>query len=55
MHAFAWDKEPVTVSMGIAMCHETCTADDLVDMADAALYRAKHEGKDRFVCDGCTV
>ena len=55
MHNFPWEKEPVTVSMGIAVCHATCTADDLVDAADAALYRAKREGKDRFVHDGCST
>jgi diguanylate cyclase (GGDEF)-like protein/PAS domain S-box-containing protein len=53
MHAFPWDREPVTTSIGMAMCSPTCSSDELVDSADSALYRAKHEGKDRMVCNGC--
>jgi diguanylate cyclase (GGDEF)-like protein len=38
----------VTVSIGVASCGpETCTAQELVRRADAALYRAKAEGKNR--------
>ncbi|AFL90246.1 diguanylate cyclase (GGDEF) domain-containing protein [Terriglobus roseus DSM 18391] len=53
MHAFPWEKECITVSMGLAMCKAQCTSDDLVDAADAALYSAKHAGKDRMMCEGC--
>ena len=48
-HSFAWEKIPVTVSIGLAMCTEGCLSDDLVDNADAALYRAKREGRDRCI------
>ncbi len=41
MHAFAWEKEPITLSMGLAMCSLTCSSDELVDDADEALYTAK--------------
>jgi diguanylate cyclase (GGDEF)-like protein/PAS domain S-box-containing protein len=50
---FPWEKEPVTVSIGLAMCSDTCTSDELIDDADAALYRAKHEGRNRVVLHGC--
>lgn len=50
MNSFAWENDPVTFSMGIALAHSGSTADEIVDRADAALYRAKREGKNRFVC-----
>lgn len=53
MHAFEWEKEPVTISMGIAVWKDGWSSDDLVDNADAALYRAKEEGRDRYVCYNC--
>jgi diguanylate cyclase (GGDEF)-like protein/PAS domain S-box-containing protein len=53
MHAFPWDKEPVTASIGLALCSQTATSDELVDAADSALYRAKREGKNRMVCNDC--
>ncbi|SDF82018.1 diguanylate cyclase [Terriglobus roseus] len=53
MHAFEWDKEPITISMGIAVWTDGWSSDDLVDNADAALYRAKEGGRDRFICYNC--
>lgn len=49
MHLFPWEKMPITVSIGLAMCTNNCLSDELVDNADAALYRAKREGRDRVV------
>jgi diguanylate cyclase (GGDEF)-like protein/PAS domain S-box-containing protein len=53
LRLFPWEKEPVTVSIGLAMCSDTCTSDELIDDADAALYRAKHEGRNRVVLHSC--
>jgi diguanylate cyclase (GGDEF)-like protein/PAS domain S-box-containing protein len=53
MHAFAWEKTPVRMSMGIALFSPTDSSDDLVDKADAALYLAKNSGRDRYVCSNC--
>jgi diguanylate cyclase (GGDEF)-like protein len=53
MHAFPWEKESVTISMGIAVWTDNWTSDDLVDNADAALYRAKEGGRDCFICYNC--
>jgi len=40
---------PVTLSIGIASCPvQSCGKDELVRMADTALYRSKAEGKNRF-------
>lgn len=40
----------VTVSIGVASCDKTaCTSKALIEKADAALYKAKHEGKNRVV------
>lgn len=42
------DGRPMTVSIGVASCgSDTPTAQALVDKADAALYQAKHNGKNR--------
>jgi len=38
---------PVTISLGVAICEERTTADSLLRQADDALYRAKHEGRNR--------
>jgi diguanylate cyclase (GGDEF)-like protein len=53
LRLFPWEKEPVTVSIGLAMCSQTCTTDELIDDADTALYRAKREGRNRVVLQGC--
>ncbi len=55
MHAFAWEKTPVTISMGIALFSPADSSDDLVDKADAALYLAKNSGRDRYVCSNCAA
>jgi diguanylate cyclase (GGDEF)-like protein len=41
--------KPVTVSIGLAACHQDETAEVLIGRADAALYRAKEQGRDRVV------
>jgi diguanylate cyclase (GGDEF)-like protein len=44
----------ITVSIGIAAIPETSTSmADIVPMADAALYSAKGQGKNRVVCADC--
>ncbi len=48
----SWPKVPVTVSIGIAMCTDKDSSDDLLNNADAALYQAKREGRDRAVTFG---
>ena len=53
MHAFEWEKTPITISMGISMFTSMLSSDDLVDNADAALYMAKKGGRDRYVCFNC--
>ncbi|MDF3811899.1 MULTISPECIES: sensor domain-containing diguanylate cyclase [Rhodopseudomonas] len=40
---------PVTVSVGLASAPDHCAFDKLLQTADAALYRAKHAGRDRIV------
>jgi diguanylate cyclase (GGDEF)-like protein len=48
--AAPWEYHPVTVSMGAAGLTAACVdGSHLVAMADQALYRAKRQGKDRFV------
>ena len=37
---------PVRISMGVAEMHQNSTLDNLIRAADAALYRAKHAGRD---------
>ncbi len=53
LRLFPWEKEPVTVSIGLAMCSDTCSSDELTDDADTALYQAKREGRDRVVVHSC--
>ena len=38
---------PVRISMGVAELNSDGTLDNLIRAADAALYRAKHAGRDR--------
>jgi diguanylate cyclase (GGDEF)-like protein len=46
------DGRTVTVSIGVASCGEkTATFQNLVEKADAALYRAKRSGKNLVVLD----
>jgi diguanylate cyclase (GGDEF)-like protein len=48
--ATEWEHQPVTVSMGAAGMTPACVdGSHLVAMADQALYRAKHRGKNCFV------
>ncbi len=49
LKAAAWTKRAVTVSIGIALCLPGCTTDELLDMADKAMYRAKRSGKNCVV------
>lgn len=49
---FAWERGAITVSIGLAMCLDTCLSDELVDNADAALYQAKRGGRDQVVLYG---
>lgn len=41
----------ITVSIGVASAMPGASADDILAAADAALYRAKAEGRNRVVCD----
>ena len=47
----AWPHEPVTVSIGAAQATHDESPEHLVARADAALYRAKREGRNRVVLD----
>jgi diguanylate cyclase (GGDEF)-like protein len=42
----------VTVSIGVACGTAGSTVDGILEAADAAMYRAKHEGRNRVVFDG---
>lgn len=44
-------EDAVTVSIGAAALHADETWSDWLARADAALYRAKHAGRDRFIID----
>lgn len=47
--SFTWPLRPVTVSIGVAEAIPGEGAADLIQRADAALYQAKHAGRDRAV------
>ncbi|MBS0570047.1 MAG: GGDEF domain-containing protein [Proteobacteria bacterium] len=50
----AWPLHPVTLSIGAAIAVPGDTPQSLAQRADAALYRSKQEGRDRFTADaGC--
>jgi diguanylate cyclase len=42
---------PVTLSGGLALCREGDTAESVFERADAAMYQAKRQGKNRVVVD----
>ncbi|WP_287597022.1 GGDEF domain-containing protein [Thermomonas sp.] len=49
-----WPLRPLTTSIGGAeACDADVSAESLLQRADAALYRAKHNGRDRFERTGC--
>jgi diguanylate cyclase (GGDEF)-like protein len=43
---------PVTASFGVATCSQSCSECELIAAADAALYQAKRDGKNRVVLAG---
>lgn len=44
------DKRKVTISIGVAMsAHESLNSQEIIERADQALYKAKNEGKNRYV------
>lgn len=47
--AFPWPQRQVTVSIGVAEARAGESAQALIERADAALYEAKHAGRDRAV------
>src|SRR5690606_15977530 len=49
-HVFVFENEPirVTVSAGVAELDETANVEDFIGTADALLYQAKREGRNRI-------
>ncbi len=47
VEAIAWERRPVTLSLGVAAWRPDMGADALVGAADRALYRAKERGRNR--------
>jgi diguanylate cyclase (GGDEF)-like protein len=45
-HAFD-GVDPITASFGVAACRDGDSVASLLERADAALYRAKHNGRNR--------
>jgi diguanylate cyclase (GGDEF)-like protein len=45
----------ITVSIGVACGTAGSTVDGILEAADAAMYRAKHEGRNRVVHDGTCI
>lgn len=44
------DKRNVTISIGIALsAHESLSSEEIIERADQALYKAKNDGKNRYV------
>ncbi|EKQ55405.1 MULTISPECIES: diguanylate cyclase [unclassified Clostridium] len=44
------DKRNITISIGVAVSdHESLNSEEIIERADQALYKAKHEGKNRYV------
>lgn len=43
-------RRSMTISIGLAMYDETCTADGIYRNSDTALYEAKQSGRNRVVC-----
>jgi diguanylate cyclase len=41
----------VTVSIGVATLHAGDTPQSLIERADACLYAAKHNGRNRVMCE----
>ncbi len=52
---FAWPQRPITISIGIAQSTAGDTATTLIQRADAALYAAKHGGRNRAVAETIVV
>lgn len=50
--AHAWPRRPVTISIGVALMTLEDTAASLLKRADAALYAAKQQGRNRVVSAG---
>ncbi len=51
----SWPEQDITISIGVATCHQPVIAQHLVALADCALYRAKKQGRNQVVHAGqCT-
>ena len=52
---FAWPLRPITISIGIAQSAAGDTSTSLIKRADAALYAAKHGGRNRAVAESVVM